>query len=156
MPFFYLLFFALRVPGCRTAINDPRRHSSKRPRAKPVVGMSKHLLSRTSTSTTLMFRRAAQLSRHFAARLYQIQAAPEKQAFLRPIDSHPGVWGLALNRPQSKNAISVTLLQVSFTQHSTKDGHESDSVFSNLGNAWRQSHTTRGLQRHQLYAPRAL
>lgn len=44
-------------------------------------------------------------------RFIQVEAAAEKQAFLRPIESHPGVWGLALNRPKSKNAISVALLQ---------------------------------------------
>ena len=35
-----------------------------------------------------------------------------KQAFLEPLVSHPGVTCLSLNRPQSKNAISRTLLQV--------------------------------------------
>ncbi|KAI3612179.1 enoyl-hydratase isomerase [Moniliophthora roreri] len=40
-------------------------------------------------------------------------AAPEvtKQAFLEPLDSHPGITCLSLNRPQSKNAISMTLLK---------------------------------------------
>ncbi|KAG2013828.1 enoyl-CoA hydratase/isomerase [Coprinopsis cinerea AmutBmut pab1-1] len=37
--------------------------------------------------------------------------AVERQAFLKPVDTHPGVCGLALNRPKSKNAISVQLLQ---------------------------------------------
>jgi len=35
-----------------------------------------------------------------------------KQAFLGTLTSHPGVTCLSLNRPQSKNAISRTLLQV--------------------------------------------
>lgn len=34
-----------------------------------------------------------------------------KQAFLETINSHPGVTCLSLNRPESKNAISLTLLQ---------------------------------------------
>ncbi|PBL02304.1 enoyl-CoA hydratase [Armillaria gallica] len=33
------------------------------------------------------------------------------QAFLEPITSHPGVTCLSLNRPQSKNAISMRMLQ---------------------------------------------
>ncbi|KAK0468125.1 enoyl-CoA hydratase [Desarmillaria tabescens] len=33
------------------------------------------------------------------------------QAFLEPIPSHPGVTCLSLNRPQSKNAISMRMLQ---------------------------------------------
>ncbi|KAF8812276.1 enoyl-CoA hydratase [Phlegmacium glaucopus] len=40
-----------------------------------------------------------------------LQAAAPQQAFLEPLDSHPGISCLSLNRPQSKNAISTTLLQ---------------------------------------------
>ena len=49
-------------------------------------------------------------------RSLQVQAGVnvEKEAFLAPVESHPGVWGLALNRPKSKNAISVKLLEVCF------------------------------------------
>jgi len=36
---------------------------------------------------------------------------PSRQAFLEPLESHPGITCLSLNRPQSKNAISTTLLQ---------------------------------------------
>ncbi|TFK28888.1 enoyl-CoA hydratase [Coprinopsis marcescibilis] len=43
-------------------------------------------------------------------RYFQEQAA-DRQAFLKPVESLPGVYGLALNRPQTKNAISVKLLQ---------------------------------------------
>lgn len=51
-----------------------------------------------------------------SVRLLQVQAGvnSEKEAFLSPIESHPGVWGLVLNRPKSKNAISVKLLEVWF------------------------------------------
>jgi len=40
-----------------------------------------------------------------------LQAAAPQQAFLEPLDSHPGISCLSLNRPQSKNAISTTLLR---------------------------------------------
>jgi len=40
-----------------------------------------------------------------------LQAAASQQAFLEPLASHPGISCLSLNRPQSKNAISTTLLQ---------------------------------------------
>ncbi|KAJ2931597.1 hypothetical protein H1R20_g5517, partial [Candolleomyces eurysporus] len=56
------------------------------------------------------FRFARSNVKVLSRRFIQVQAA-EKQALLKPIESHPGVWGLALNRPQSKNAISVALLQ---------------------------------------------
>ncbi|KAF9057986.1 ClpP/crotonase-like domain-containing protein [Panaeolus papilionaceus] len=44
-----------------------------------------------------------------ARRCLQTQATQE--AFLEPLESHPGVTCLSLNRPQSKNAISRSLLQ---------------------------------------------
>ncbi|KAF7775907.1 hypothetical protein Agabi119p4_4300 [Agaricus bisporus var. burnettii] len=34
-----------------------------------------------------------------------------KDAFLEPVAEHPGIVSLALNRPQAKNAISITLLK---------------------------------------------
>jgi methylglutaconyl-CoA hydratase len=34
-----------------------------------------------------------------------------RQAFLQPLNSHSGVTCLSLNRPQTKNAISLKLLQ---------------------------------------------
>jgi len=40
-----------------------------------------------------------------------LQVATSQQAFLEPLGSHPGISCLSLNRPQSKNAISTTLLQ---------------------------------------------
>ncbi|KAG9218875.1 hypothetical protein CCMSSC00406_0001011 [Pleurotus cornucopiae] len=42
---------------------------------------------------------------------YRSYSAAHKQAFLEPVASHPGIARLALNRPQSKNAISLTLLK---------------------------------------------
>ena len=41
-----------------------------------------------------------------------LQTAASQQAYLEPLGSHPGISCLSLNRPQSKNAISTTLLQV--------------------------------------------
>jgi methylglutaconyl-CoA hydratase len=35
-----------------------------------------------------------------------------RQAFLEPLSTHPGVTCLSLNRPEAKNAISLTLLKV--------------------------------------------
>ena len=46
-----------------------------------------------------------------------LQAAASQQALLEPLDSHPGISCLSLNRPQSKNAISTTLLQVNCLLH---------------------------------------
>ncbi|KAF5359039.1 hypothetical protein D9758_004776 [Tetrapyrgos nigripes] len=40
-----------------------------------------------------------------------ISAALPREAFLEPLESHPGITCLSLNRPQSKNAISMTLLK---------------------------------------------
>ncbi|THV08350.1 enoyl-CoA hydratase [Dendrothele bispora CBS 962.96] len=40
-----------------------------------------------------------------------MSAASSKEAFLEPLESHPGITCLSLNRPQSKNAISTTLLK---------------------------------------------
>jgi methylglutaconyl-CoA hydratase len=41
-----------------------------------------------------------------------LSAPVSKDAFLEPVAEHPGVVSLALNRPQAKNAISITLLKV--------------------------------------------
>ena len=40
-------------------------------------------------------------------------ASVQREAYLEPFSSHPGVVALRLNRPQAKNAISVNLLKVS-------------------------------------------
>ncbi|KAL0949323.1 hypothetical protein HGRIS_009398 [Hohenbuehelia grisea] len=56
------------------------------------------------------FRSAAQRTRHAALGLRYYSAAV-KQAYLEPISSHPGVTCLSLNKPQSKNAISLTMLK---------------------------------------------
>ncbi|KAJ8473508.1 hypothetical protein ONZ45_g16265 [Pleurotus djamor] len=51
----------------------------------------------------LSFRRFATSATRFSAEA--------KQAFLEPVPSHPGITWLSLNRPKSKNAISLTLLK---------------------------------------------
>ncbi|KAF8631599.1 hypothetical protein AX15_002347 [Amanita polypyramis BW_CC] len=43
--------------------------------------------------------------------LRRLLSTPSHQAFLEPLESHPGITCLSLNRPQSRNAISTTLLQ---------------------------------------------
>ena len=46
-------------------------------------------------------------------RAYSVSASSDAEAFLKPAgSSHPGVTYLSLNRPKTKNAISVNLLQV--------------------------------------------
>lgn len=42
---------------------------------------------------------------------YRFLSTDARQAFLEPVASHPGVTCLALNRPQTKNAISLKLLE---------------------------------------------
>jgi len=45
-----------------------------------------------------------------------VSTSPDAEAFLKPAGlSHPGVTYLSLNRPKTKNAISVNLLQVQHT-----------------------------------------
>lgn len=78
----------------------------------------------------------------FGSRFLQVQASADKEAFLRPIESHPGVWGLALNRPKSKNAISLNLLKVRngcMQIRSPLTRFNSNSV-----NVWKPCNTTRG------------
>ena len=61
-----------------------------------------------TTSRTVLYnqlRRSGQFRRFL-----QVQASP--QVFLEPVESHPGITCLSLNRPQSRNAISMALLQV--------------------------------------------
>ncbi|KAF9077085.1 ClpP/crotonase-like domain-containing protein [Rhodocollybia butyracea] len=43
--------------------------------------------------------------------LVDVEANPLAQAYLHKVHSHPGVYCIALNRPKSKNAISVQLLE---------------------------------------------
>jgi len=56
-------------------------------------------------SHSVAFRRTAGLARRF------ITTNTTRQAFLEPVASHSGVTCLALNRPQTKNAISLQLLE---------------------------------------------
>lgn len=46
-------------------------------------------------------------------RLRRYISTPVKQAYLEHLTAHPGISCLLLNRPQSKNAISLALLDVS-------------------------------------------
>ncbi|KAK0490786.1 ClpP/crotonase-like domain-containing protein [Armillaria novae-zelandiae] len=56
--------------------------------------------------------RSLQFAHHALARSTRRQMSTSlPQAFLEPISSHPGVTCLSLNRPQSKNAISMRMLQ---------------------------------------------
>ncbi|KAJ3518051.1 hypothetical protein NLJ89_g86 [Agrocybe chaxingu] len=57
----------------------------------------------------LATRRISSRTFRQARRFLQVQSS--QQAFLEPLESHPGITCLSLNRPQSKNAISTTLLQ---------------------------------------------
>ncbi|KAH6915056.1 enoyl-CoA hydratase/isomerase [Coprinopsis sp. MPI-PUGE-AT-0042] len=68
------------------------------------------LLTRTLCLSRLPARTSTTV-RLNAKRFLQANAAEERQAFLKPVESHPGICGLALNRPKSKNAISVQLLR---------------------------------------------
>lgn len=71
------------------------------------------LLSRTATlsarSKVLPHLRCASQPRRFL----EVHAGADSslQAFLEPVSSHPGIACLSLNRPKSKNAISMSLLQ---------------------------------------------
>ncbi|KAF8351596.1 enoyl-CoA hydratase/isomerase [Amanita rubescens] len=61
-----------------------------------------------------MFRVANRGSLSFSIRtivLRRFLSVPSRQAYLEPLQSHPGITCLSLNRSQSKNAISTTLLQ---------------------------------------------
>ncbi|KAK0231017.1 ClpP/crotonase-like domain-containing protein [Armillaria fumosa] len=56
--------------------------------------------------------RSLRFAHHALARTTRRQMSTSlPQAFLEPISSHPGVTCLSLNRPQSKNAISMRMLQ---------------------------------------------
>ena len=59
-------------------------------------------------------------------RFLQVQSS--SQAFLEKLESSPGITCLSLNRPQSKNAISTTLLQVSFFIEDCTSGIEKTSL----------------------------
>ncbi|KAF8165504.1 ClpP/crotonase-like domain-containing protein [Crassisporium funariophilum] len=66
------------------------------------------MLFRTATVNPRLFQRHASHVWQFS-RLLQVSSA--QQAYLEPLESHPGITCLYLNRPQSRNAISTTLLQ---------------------------------------------
>ncbi|KAK0191181.1 ClpP/crotonase-like domain-containing protein [Armillaria mellea] len=61
---------------------------------------------------TISAYRGLQFAHRALARTTRRQMSTSlSQAFLEPISSHPGVTCLSLNRPQSKNAISMRMLQ---------------------------------------------
>ena len=71
--------------------------------------------SGSSTMLRAVQLRSCRLSSraHLSRRAYNVSASSDAEAFLKPVgSSHPGVTCLSLNRPKTKNAISVTLLQV--------------------------------------------
>jgi hypothetical protein len=82
------------------------------------------LLTRSSpTGSSTMLRitrlRSCRLSSlgQFQRMAYSVSSMSEAEAFLMPAgSSYPGVTFLSLNRPKTKNAISVNLLQVWFPQ----------------------------------------
>ncbi|SJL01758.1 related to Enoyl-CoA hydratase [Armillaria ostoyae] len=64
------------------------------------------------TIALLSAYRSLRFAHHALARTTRRQMSTSlPQAFLEPISSHPGVTCLSLNRPQSKNAISMRMLQ---------------------------------------------
>ncbi|KAF9568939.1 enoyl-CoA hydratase [Agrocybe pediades] len=65
-----------------------------------------------SRVTILSLRTCTNFTRSSVSRRFlQVQSKPERQAFLENYESNPGITFLSLNRPQSRNAISTTLLQ---------------------------------------------
>lgn len=68
-------------------------------------------------AVNFMLRKPAKIQALFPVQqrrflLLQSSTATSQQAFLENLESTPGVTCLSLNRPQSRNAISTTLLQV--------------------------------------------
>ena len=80
---------------------------------------------------------------HFSRRAYSISASPDAEAFLRPAgSSYPGVTYLSLNRPKTKNAISINLLQVRLSQPLQVQPLNA-TYCSNSGTVWNRSASTR-------------
>ena len=95
-----LLFYAYNSTITVSSDLYPKRASSR-------LRVLKIMLPRVCSRVNL--KRPARLAWPYGRYL---QAAASQQAFLEPLGSHPGISCLSLNRPQSKNAISTTLLQV--------------------------------------------
>ncbi|KZT29268.1 ClpP/crotonase [Neolentinus lepideus HHB14362 ss-1] len=58
-----------------------------------------------------MFARAHRPLSHGLLRCRRFLTTTTRQAFLEPVKEHPGVTCLSLNRPETKNAISLKLLE---------------------------------------------
>lgn len=78
-----------------------------------------------------------------------------REAFLEPLDSHPGITCLSLNRPASKNAISVRLLKVRKPSHGTQVFFYKISVPSNSASAWSTPTSTTPYARSSCARPRS-
>lgn len=74
----------------------------------------------------------------------RFSSVSQNQAFLEPLVSHPGITCLSLNRPQSKNAISLALLQVTFLPITCKLLLFTLPTSSNSDKAWRMFISTKG------------
>jgi hypothetical protein len=76
----------------------------------------------------------------------RFSSLPQNQAFLEPLANCPGITCLSLNRPQSKNAISLVLLEVTYSFAITcRLLRFTLPTFSNSGKAWRAFILTRGI-----------
>lgn len=83
-------------------------------------------------------------------RTYSVSVSSDAEAFLRPAgSSHPGVTYLSLNRPKTKNAISVNLLQVRgphtymHLRYTLRIQSLRFGWYSNSGTVWNGSASTR-------------
>jgi hypothetical protein len=88
----------------------------------------------------------ARFPSRFGSALQRSLTTATRDAFLEPVHAHPGVSCLNLNRPTTKNAISVRLLQVSTGLSSVTVGQYKHPVFqSNFRNVWSMRIMTKGL-----------
>ena len=114
-----------RVMVCRSFAKQRVRHVMDRIKvsiSQSEVGYPRGLKFPTSANpgSSAMHRtirlRSCRLSaptQYLSRRAYNSSASSDAEAFLKPAGlSHPGVTYLSLNRPKTKNAISVNLLQV--------------------------------------------
>ena len=134
------LVFFLR-PRSRSMILSRTRRAFSGPRCTDasVPGLTtiffSRMLSRVCSSLKRRPRLAWPCSRY-------LQAAASQQAFLETLDSRPGISCLSLNRPQNKNAISTTLLQVNYLPLALS--YEFIVSYSNSEKALKSSILTRG------------
>ena len=79
-----------------------------------------------------------------------------REAFLEPLASHPGITCLSLNRPASKNAISVRLLKVRNPSRCTQVLCYKLSAPSNSASAWSTPTSTTPSARSSCARPRSV